>query len=82
MYGGSGSSAAERLHRKGVMELTAARKIVQQKCTRPMLHARTLGFRHPATGEEMDFAADPPADFEEVFRALTLPEAASPPAAA
>ena len=32
------------------MELVAAKKIVQHKCARPMLHARTLGFRHPVTG--------------------------------
>jgi hypothetical protein len=29
---------------EGVMELVAAKKIVQHKCARPMLHARTLGF--------------------------------------
>ena len=39
-----------------------------------MLHARTLGFQHPATGEEMDFAADPPEDFEDVFQSLSIDE--------
>lgn len=31
-------------------------------CPRQALHARTLGFRHPETGEEMFFKADVPAD--------------------
>lgn len=31
-------------------------------CPRQALHARTLGFRHPYTGEEMDFSAPLPAD--------------------
>ncbi|MDE7467736.1 MAG: RluA family pseudouridine synthase [Muribaculaceae bacterium] len=31
-------------------------------CPRQALHARTLGFRHPHTGEEMDFSASIPAD--------------------
>ena len=31
-------------------------------CPRQALHARTLGFRHPRTGEEMDFEAPLPPD--------------------
>lgn len=31
-------------------------------CPRQALHARTLGFRHPVTGQEMDFSAPIPAD--------------------
>jgi len=31
---------------------------------RPMLHARTLGFTHPQSGEALDFSRDPPEDFE------------------
>ena len=31
-------------------------------CPRQALHARTLGFVHPETGEEMVFTADIPAD--------------------
>ncbi|MBR1652865.1 MAG: RluA family pseudouridine synthase [Alloprevotella sp.] len=33
-------------------------------CQRQALHARTLGFRHPRTGEEMDFSSPLPADME------------------
>lgn len=36
-------------------------------CPRQALHARTLGFRHPATDEEMDFTADLPADMLELI---------------
>lgn len=32
-------------------------------CPRQALHARTLGFRHPATQEEMDFSSPLPEDF-------------------
>lgn len=34
---------------------------------RQSLHARTLGFRHPVTGQEMSFEAPLPADFEMVI---------------
>jgi 23S rRNA pseudouridine1911/1915/1917 synthase len=27
-------------------------------CPRQALHAKTLGFQHPATGEEMDFQSE------------------------
>ena len=36
-------------------------------CPRQALHARTLGFRHPVTGEEMDFSAPIPADMQALF---------------
>lgn len=35
-----------------------------EQCPRQALHARTLGFRHPVTGREMDFSAPLPADME------------------
>lgn len=36
-------------------------------CPRQALHARTLGFIHPKTGEEMFFSAPLPADFEALL---------------
>lgn len=36
-------------------------------CPRQALHARTLGFRHPRTGEEMDFSCPPPADMQQLL---------------
>lgn len=44
---------------------TSYAKFVQNAfdiCPRQALHARTLGFKHPVTGEEMDFEAPLPAD--------------------
>ena len=37
---------------------------------RPALHARVLGFVHPATGKKVRFEVDPPADFEVILAAL------------
>jgi 23S rRNA pseudouridine1911/1915/1917 synthase len=37
---------------------------------RLLLHAATLGLPHPVTGEPIDLAAPPPADFVEAFEAL------------
>ena len=37
---------------------------------RQALHAFLLGFEHPATGEEMSFESDPPADVAELIHAL------------
>ena len=47
-------------------ERTASYKAYIQNCFklcgRQALHARTLGFRHPVTGEQMDFSAPMPDD--------------------
>ncbi len=40
------------------------------KIPRQMLHARTLGFKHPATGEWMRFESSPPDDMQRVLRLL------------
>ncbi|MDD7317226.1 MAG: RluA family pseudouridine synthase [Prevotella sp.] len=36
-------------------------------CPRQALHARTLGFRHPLTGEQMDFTSDMPEDMTRLI---------------
>ncbi|MBD5233571.1 MAG: RluA family pseudouridine synthase [Bacteroidales bacterium] len=36
-------------------------------CPRQALHARTLGFRHPETGEEMFFTAEIPSDMQSLI---------------
>ena len=41
-------------------------KVCFDACPRQALHARTLGFRHPRTGEEMDFEAPLPADMTQL----------------
>jgi 23S rRNA pseudouridine1911/1915/1917 synthase len=35
-----------------------------------MLHAGLLGFRHPRTGEYVEFLSSPPADFNRVLEKL------------
>ena len=37
---------------------------------RPMLHAQTLGFIHPLTGEALEYSVPPPADMEEMISGL------------
>jgi len=37
---------------------------------RQMLHAETLGFRHPVTGEELEFSTPMPADMKEAIETL------------
>jgi 23S rRNA pseudouridine1911/1915/1917 synthase len=37
---------------------------------RQALHARVLGFRHPATGQALRFQSPPPADFQRALSAL------------
>ena len=41
-----------------------------KKLTRQALHAKTLGFRHPLTNEEMDFTSELPADMAQALAAL------------
>lgn len=36
-------------------------------CPRQVLHARTLGFRHPRTGQEMDFNSSLPEDMQQLL---------------
>lgn len=39
-------------------------------CPRQALHARTLGFKHPVTGEQMEFEAPIPADMTSLIEKL------------
>ena len=52
-------------------ERTASYKAYIQNCfklcPRQALHARTLGFKHPRTGEQMDFTSDLPDDLGAVI---------------
>lgn len=41
-----------------------------QTFERQALHAETLGFRHPVTGEVLDFTVPPPSDFKDLQKAL------------
>ncbi|HLB25111.1 MAG TPA: RluA family pseudouridine synthase [Nitrospirota bacterium] len=48
----------------------AAGKLMGMKVPRQMLHARLLGFRHPGTGEYMEFTAEIPEDMRRVLEFL------------
>ena len=40
------------------------------EAARVMLHARTLGFTHPRSGERVTFESPPPDDFNAMVRSL------------
>ena len=44
------------------------------KVPRLMLHAHTLAFTHPRTGERMELTAPPPVEFEETVSKLRFPQ--------
>jgi 23S rRNA pseudouridine1911/1915/1917 synthase len=46
------------------------RKVDEVEIPRVMLHARTLGFRHPTTGEFQEYSKPFPSDMEQVIQAL------------
>ncbi len=52
-------------------EITASYKAFVNNCLRlcprQALHARTLGFQHPSTGEQMDFNSPLPKDMEQLI---------------
>ena len=62
VYGASRKSAAASLSEEGQAALAAL--------SGQALHARTLGFLHPVTGDRMDFEADPPERFNRLLTAL------------
>jgi tRNA pseudouridine synthase 2 len=81
-YGGTGAAAAHALASTadgaarrssgGAVPraaVAAAERLVAS-VGRPALHARLLGFAHPATGEELTFDRGPPPDFEAALAAL------------
>ncbi len=61
-YGKQFANRGVKLSQKGQLEF--------QSFKRQGLHARTLGFRHPKTGETMSFSAEPPTDMERLMVAL------------
>lgn len=44
--------------------------IGDHQLSRPMLHAGTLGFRHPVTGKHIEYSVPPPADMEDTLQFL------------
>ena len=63
VYGGGRQRALRNAHSAAVVEALARLK-------RQALHARTLGFNHPDTGEKLAFSAPMPMDMQRVVDAL------------
>jgi 23S rRNA pseudouridine1911/1915/1917 synthase len=55
-----------------------ALKQIAVELGRQALHAKKLGFRHPATGVWLQFTSDPPADFARAVAALRALEPPGP----
>lgn len=63
VYGGGRRRALHNAHSPALAEAFA-------KLNRQALHARTLGFNHPETGEKLTFSAPMPIDMQRVVDAL------------
>ena len=56
-----------------ILPMLHRRQVVQQvvkALNRPALHAKTLGFSHPVTKEQLQFTSGLPADFEAALQRL------------
>ncbi|KAI7733227.1 hypothetical protein M8C21_006191, partial [Ambrosia artemisiifolia] len=70
VYGGSKNMALSRLQLKNPSSIHSRLSNLVSKLNRPCLHALTLGFTHPCTGEKMQFSCLPPVDFAEILTGL------------
>ncbi|BBN11548.1 23S rRNA pseudouridine1911/1915/1917 synthase [Marchantia polymorpha subsp. ruderalis] len=71
-YGGTkGAAEAKLLPKFPSVKHGPLRHMVAQ-IDRPCLHAQTLGFLHPWTGEELNFMCPPPEDFATILQLLRL----------
>lgn len=57
-------------HRTKASRLSDAARAALQALDRQALHAASLGFAHPVTGETLLFESDPPADLANLIEAL------------
>ncbi|KAL2622413.1 hypothetical protein R1flu_002618 [Riccia fluitans] len=72
LYGGTkGAAEAKLLHRFPSVKHGPLRHMLAQ-IDRPCLHAQTLGFLHPWTGEELNFMRPPPEDFAVILQLLRM----------
>jgi 23S rRNA pseudouridine1911/1915/1917 synthase len=46
--------------------------VILTQMPRQALHARTLGFKHPTTGQQLDFSSDMPSDMKAVIEMLKV----------
>ena len=69
----SSLAAAGSIVGAGKPPRTAAAQAAVKALGRPALHAKTLGFLHPATGQAMQFDSELPADLQGALEALRGP---------
>ncbi|PIN01503.1 RNA pseudouridylate synthase [Handroanthus impetiginosus] len=69
VYGGTKSMALSLLQSRSPSNSRALQQLVFG-LERPCLHALTLGFKHPNTGENLHFSQMPPTDFAEILEQL------------
>ena len=70
-YGGSSSRHNNQTTTKKSGSKKKSCNSVFDMIDRPALHAKTLGFIHPKTGEEMLFEAEIPDDMQRVIKFLS-----------
>jgi 23S rRNA pseudouridine1911/1915/1917 synthase len=69
-YGGTGTGAVQVVAKGGGAAKRGRVAEVLKAFTRPALHAKTLAFVHPATGENKSFDSEIPPDFVAALEAL------------
>ncbi|XP_068640330.1 RNA pseudouridine synthase 2, chloroplastic [Aristolochia californica] len=69
-YGGTKDKALSLLRPRIPSSYHAHLTQLVSKLERPCLHAFSLGFEHPHTGEKMKFSCPPPSDFTEILSEL------------
>ncbi|KAK9129378.1 hypothetical protein Sjap_009865 [Stephania japonica] len=70
VYGGTKGMAMSLLQPKTPANSRANLSKLVSKLERPCLHALTLGFKHPHSGEVLQFSCPPPTDFAEILLLL------------
>ncbi|KAJ3672377.1 hypothetical protein LUZ60_007098 [Juncus effusus] len=70
VYGGTKSMAMSLLRAKVSYKFHENISEMLTKLDRPCLHALSLGFKHPQTGEFLEFSRPPPDDFSQVLDLL------------
>ncbi|XAR64222.1 23S rRNA pseudouridine(1911/1915/1917) synthase [Bertholletia excelsa] len=70
VYGGTKNMAMSMLRARVSPNFHGQLMQLVSKLERPCLHALALGFRHPHTGENVNFSCLPPADFSKILSQL------------
>ncbi|CAL0318972.1 unnamed protein product [Lupinus luteus] len=70
VYGGTKSMILSLLRPRTPPSLHGQVAHMVSRLDRPCLHALTLGFQHPHTGEQVHLSSKPPLDFDEILSQL------------